>query len=124
MKKLLFLLSLILFTVPLYAQEYSGPPVGKYLIKENTKISYNFNSAEIEDQRIVLLQDDKVIQVFDIVGFDSLKGFRITQVFPEVSSELKHTASMNAKTEFKGDFLYVLIEGNGNHGEFHLQKVD
>jgi hypothetical protein len=124
MNKLLFFLSLMLFIVPGNAQEYSNPPTGKYLIKENTKISYNFNRAEIEDQRIVLLQDDKVIQIFDIVGFDSLKGFKITQVFPEVSSELKYTASMNAKTEVKGDFLYVLIEGNGNHGEFYLQKVD
>ncbi len=123
MNKLLFFIAFLFCLSPAIAQEEINPPIGKYLVKENPKISYNFNRAEIDDQRIVLKLNDEVTQIFEIVGFDNLKGFRITQVFPEMPLEYKDRLSMNAKTEFKNDLLYVLIEGNGNHGEFFLEKI-
>lgn len=125
MNKLSLFLFLTVFSFVGISQEFINPHVGNYSLRPNDKISYGFTIAVIESEKLTLKDREEIVQVFEIIGYSDLKGFRIVQIFPEVPSELREKVTMNAKTELTEDgALHVLIEGNGNNGEYYFDPLD
>ncbi|TNF47286.1 MAG: hypothetical protein EP305_08220 [Bacteroidetes bacterium] len=124
MKKLLLLFFLTMFSLSGFSQEFSNPHIGNYSLRPNDKISYGFTTAIIESEKLTLKNREEIVQVFEIIGYTELKGFRIVQIYPEVPAESREKVTMNAKTDLTEDgALHVLIEGNGNNGEYYFDPL-